>query len=152
MALKNCRECNKKVSTEAASCPSCGAPHPTLEKSTQSSKPSEGTVMYTFSGTPAVITKSPSYGESLIGAFWGGYVGGNIVGKLLLFWIKTGLLFKIIFGAVILWNIFMIYLVFELADEYKASAIHEGKSYGWATTAKIAIVLLTLSAIGNSLR
>ena len=32
MALKNCRECGKKVSTEAASCPSCGAPNSTLKK------------------------------------------------------------------------------------------------------------------------
>ena len=29
MALKPCRECGKKVSTEAQSCPNCGAPHPT---------------------------------------------------------------------------------------------------------------------------
>ena len=74
-----------------------------------------------------------------------------MVGNLLLFWIKTGFLFKIIFGAVILWNIVIIYHVFDMADEYKASAIHEGKSYGWANAAKIAVVLLTLSAIGNSL-
>ena len=151
MALKNCRECGKKVSTEAASCPSCGAPNPTLEKSTQPSKPSDGTVMYTFSGKPAAITKSPSYENTLAGTFWLLYVGGNVVGKLLLFW-TTDITFKIIFGAVILWNIFMIYCVFDFADEYKASAIHEGKSYGWANAAKIAIVLLTLSAIGNSLR
>ena len=32
MALKPCRECKKKVSTEAAACPSCGAPRPTLSK------------------------------------------------------------------------------------------------------------------------
>jgi len=29
MALKPCRECKKKVSTEAATCPSCGVPNPT---------------------------------------------------------------------------------------------------------------------------
>ena len=29
MALKPCRECKKKVSTEASNCPSCGAPDPT---------------------------------------------------------------------------------------------------------------------------
>ena len=29
MALKPCRECKKKVSTEATVCPSCGAPDPT---------------------------------------------------------------------------------------------------------------------------
>ena len=32
MALKPCRECNKKVSKEATSCPSCGVPNPTNKK------------------------------------------------------------------------------------------------------------------------
>ena len=32
MALKPCRECKKKVSTEAATCPSCGVPNPTQKK------------------------------------------------------------------------------------------------------------------------
>ena len=151
MALKNCRECGKKVSTEAASCPSCGAPNPTFKKSSQLSKSSEETVMYTFSGKPAPIHKLSLCQDGLRGMFWLFYVGGNIVGNLLLFWIKSGLLFNIIFGAVILWNIVIIYHIFNMADEYKAAAIHEGKSYGWANAAKIAVVLLTLSAIGNSL-
>ena len=34
MALKPCRECKKKVSTEAATCPSCGVPNPTQKKTT----------------------------------------------------------------------------------------------------------------------
>ena len=38
MALKPCRECKKKVSTEATACPSCGAPHPTA-KATEKSEP-----------------------------------------------------------------------------------------------------------------
>ena len=38
MALKPCRECKKKVSTEATSCPSCGAPHPTA-KATEKREP-----------------------------------------------------------------------------------------------------------------
>ena len=29
MALKPCRECKKKVSTEAKTCPNCGVPNPT---------------------------------------------------------------------------------------------------------------------------
>ena len=29
MALKPCRECKKKVSTEATTCPNCGVPNPT---------------------------------------------------------------------------------------------------------------------------
>src|SRR6056300_170486 len=30
MALKPCRECKKKGSTEAVTCPNCGVPNPTL--------------------------------------------------------------------------------------------------------------------------
>ena len=48
MTLKSCRECKKKVSTEAAACPSCGAPNPTSNKEV---------VMYTFFGGPAQILK-----------------------------------------------------------------------------------------------
>ena len=33
MALKPCRECKKKVSTEASTCPSCGVPNPTKKTS-----------------------------------------------------------------------------------------------------------------------
>ena len=36
MALKPCRECNKKVSTEALTCPNCGVPNPTLKTKTKS--------------------------------------------------------------------------------------------------------------------
>lgn len=31
MALKPCRECKKKVSTEASTCPNCGVPNPTIK-------------------------------------------------------------------------------------------------------------------------
>jgi hypothetical protein len=34
MALKPCRECKKKVSTEAVTCPNCGVPNPTQKKPT----------------------------------------------------------------------------------------------------------------------
>ena len=35
MALKPCRECKKKVSTEAQTCPNCGVPNPTIKKNTK---------------------------------------------------------------------------------------------------------------------
>ena len=35
MALKPCRECKKKVSTEALTCPNCGAPDPTVNLETK---------------------------------------------------------------------------------------------------------------------
>ena len=42
MALKPCRECKKKVSTEANVCPNCGVPDPTIKiiKETKSKSPS----------------------------------------------------------------------------------------------------------------
>ena len=36
MALKPCRECGKKVSMEALTCPNCGVPNPTLKTKTKS--------------------------------------------------------------------------------------------------------------------
>ena len=146
MALKPCRECKKKVSTEAKTCPSCGAPNPTLKKLP------EQTVMYFFSNKAAFINENiEKQMKDLILVFWGLYIGGNVVGNLLLFWIEKGLFFKIIFGVVIIWNLYCIFMVLETAQEYKATATHNGKTYGWATAAQIAVVLLTLSAIGNSL-
>ena len=37
MGLANCKECGKKISTNAKSCPNCGSPEPTekKEKSTE---------------------------------------------------------------------------------------------------------------------
>jgi len=140
MTLKSCRECKKKVSTEAAACPSCGAPNPTSNKEV---------VMYTFFGGPAQITTTYKWNLTL--CFWGLYIGGNVVENLLLLWIKKGLFFKIIFGGIILWNLAAILFVIEVANEYKASSIEKGEDYLWANVAKITVIVLTLSAIGNML-
>ena len=146
MTMSNCKECGKAVSTLAKTCPSCGAPNPTLKKLPKQ------TVMYFFSNKAAYINENiENQMKDLILVFWGLYVGGNVVGNLLLFWIEKGLFFKIIFGVVIIWNLICIYFVLEAAQEYKATAIHNEKTYGWATAAQIAVVFLTLSAIGNSL-
>ncbi len=42
MALKPCRECKKKVSTEASTCPSCGVPNPTKVVKVKKLKPDYG--------------------------------------------------------------------------------------------------------------
>ena len=42
MALKPCRECKKKVSTEASACPNCGVPNPTKVTKTKKLKPNYG--------------------------------------------------------------------------------------------------------------
>ncbi len=35
MAMSNCKECGKQVSTTAKTCPNCGAPKPTEKKKTE---------------------------------------------------------------------------------------------------------------------
>ena len=52
---------------------------------------------------------------------------------------------------IIAWNIFAIMGVFNAADIYKNQMIKAGQSYGYATAAKVAVVLLILSSIGNAL-
>ena len=49
------------------------------------------------------------------------------------------------------WNIFAIIGVFKAADIYKYEMIKIGHSYGYATAAKIAVVILILSAIGRAI-
>ena len=44
MALKPCRECKKKVSTEAATCPSCGVPNPTIKYSKRTTNKKEKSI------------------------------------------------------------------------------------------------------------
>ena len=51
----------------------------------------------------------------------------------------------------IIWSIFAIIAVFNSAAIYKAKKIKEGLEYPWATTAKIACIVLALSSIGNSI-
>jgi hypothetical protein len=179
MALKPCRECKKKVSTEATACPSCGAPNPTFDQSeitlqenfiskgiedfkrgfygndyvkknitTQTVKSSSKIVKpegkYFFNGT-----------ETLAITFWGYFIGGNAVFNLLLYLMGPnpsdgGVQVLLIFFGVV-WNILAVMGVFNSADIYKAEKIKIGQTYGIATAAKVATVVLILSRIGNAL-
>ena len=87
--------------------------------------------------------------------FWGYFLGGNAVFKI---WImllisnndsKEDISIFIIWN--IIWSIFAIIAVFNSAAIYKAKKIKEGLEYPWATTAKIACIVLALSSIGNSI-
>ena len=87
--------------------------------------------------------------------FWGYFFGGNAVFKI---WImllisnndsKEDISIFIIWN--IIWSIFAIIAVFNSAAIYKAKKIKEGLEYPWATTAKIACIVLALSSIGNSI-
>jgi hypothetical protein len=84
--------------------------------------------------------------------FWGFFVGGNILfnAATIIFadnstLIITNLIFFII------WNVLSVMGVFNAADIYKAEKIKQGLPYTPATAAKVAVVLLILSGIGNSI-
>ena len=51
----------------------------------------------------------------------------------------------------VIWNVLAVIGVFNSADVYKAEKIKINESYVWATVAKVATILLILSAIGNSI-
>ena len=68
MALSNCRECGKQVSTEASACPHCGVPQPTnqAQKATETAKPKGNTVPCKACKGEVSITasKCPHCGQS----------------------------------------------------------------------------------------
>ena len=51
----------------------------------------------------------------------------------------------------VIWNVLSVMGVFNAADIYKAEKMKQGLSYTPATVAKVAVVLLILSGIGNSI-
>jgi len=229
MALKPCRECKKKVSTEASTCPRCGVPNPTTKsikkdkrvniqygiqycshcgtelpsgppctnpigcpiaeispwkkKKTDSDNIRSERVKnkklaidkyYTdktkeaaekkiidkyFDGRSTDNNPSPKGDgfwngtEGLGKTFWLYFIGGNAVANLLaLLAVSEGLgMVMFVFVIFIVWNIFAIMGVFNAADIYKNEKIKSGQTYGYATAAKVAVVLLILSSIGNAL-
>ena len=51
----------------------------------------------------------------------------------------------------VIWNALSVMGVFNAANIYKAAKIKQGLPYTPATAAKVAVVLLILSGIGNSI-
>ena len=149
MALKPCRECKKKVSTEAAACPSCGAPRPTSKIS----------IIKKEKIPAAYFSKNHGYyfwqgSEGLAKTFWLYFVGGNIVGNIFLSIALRerleGLTYFVLLAAWA-WAIFCIIGVFKAADIVKAKKIKAGETYGYSTAARVAVVLLTLSGFGRTM-
>ena len=61
MALASCKECGKKVSTSAKTCPSCGIPSPTKKKENSE----------THLGIKKGSTEGNAIGVIIMVAFWG---------------------------------------------------------------------------------
>ena len=182
MALKPCRECKKKVSTEATTCPNCGVPNPTrFEKYYQipdedsfsaekrvnaerkkaidkyyGRKSSSGSDKY-FEKKSSSVSDKKNHGfwngtEGLATTFWLYFVVANMfLNFISLIAMESEELIIFVFIVWIGWNIFAVMGVFNAADNYKAEKIKKGETYGYATAAKVAVVLLILSGIGNAI-
>ena len=175
MALKPCRECKKKVSTQAATCPNCGAPKPTLSEIPSNDDVlskgvktiSEGVENFKkgFYGKDYVEPKKKTSsndgnifgfwggGEGLAKTFWLYFIGGNMFITILMLLAASEGKGMVMFVQIvrIIWMIFATIGVFNAADIYKNEKIKLGQSYGYATAAKIFTVVIILSAIGNAL-
>jgi hypothetical protein len=84
--------------------------------------------------------------------FWGFFVGGNILfnAATIIFSDNPALIIiNLIFFVI--WNVLSVMGVFNAADIYKAKKMKQGLSYTSATAAKVAVVILILSGIGNSI-
>ena len=84
--------------------------------------------------------------------FWGFFVGGNILfntATIIFVDSPTLIIMNLIFFVV--WNVLAVMGVFNAADIYKAEKMRRGLPYTPATAAKVAVVLLILSGIGNSI-
>jgi hypothetical protein len=86
-------------------------------------------------------------------SFWGIFIFGNICLNILtLLLISNETIVLLIYIASIIWNILAVIGVFNSANIYKAKKIKINESYVWATVAKVATILLVLSALGNSIK
>ena len=178
MALKPCRECKKKVSTEATTCPKCGVPNPTrIEKYYQipdddpsyqrpvrdpdagekriNAERKKAVDKYYGKKSSSASNKSYSFWngtEGLATTFWLYFVVVNMfLNFISLIAMESEGLIIFVFIVWIGWNIFAVMGVFNAADNYKAEKIKIGETYGYATAAKVAVVLLILSGIGNAI-
>ena len=84
--------------------------------------------------------------------FWGFFVGGNILfNAATIIFVDNPTLIMMNLILFVLWNVLAVMGVFNAADIYKAEKMKQGLPYTAATIAKVAVVLLILSAIGNNI-
>lgn len=84
--------------------------------------------------------------------FWGFFVGGNILlNTLTMIFADNPTLIMINLIFFIIWNLLSVMGVFNAANIYKAEKIRKRSPYIAASIAKVAVVLLILSAVGNNI-
>ena len=84
--------------------------------------------------------------------FWGFFVGGNILfNAATIIFADNPTLIMMNLILFVLWNVLAVMGVFNAADIYKSEKMKQGLPYTAATVAKVLVVLLILSAIGNNI-
>ena len=161
MALKPCRECKKKVSTEAVTCPSCGVPNPTdgtlilKEKTIKETTTKKTTKRISNSNNKSSgFIKSFWDGEwSLLQSFWGyGVVGSSVLSIPLIYAdINVDSLSE---GAA---TLILLYFVFFIAAYvwinvgiWRSATNYAKKKSIWGGVAKVLVVLSVLNSIAQT--
>jgi hypothetical protein len=163
MALKPCRECKKKVSTEASTCPNCGVPNPTQKKPTvkpweTDKKPkvtAENTIEKKHSKNSSGFIKSFWNGESsLAQSFWGYGVIGNIIAAIPLVYAQenvnkmndsTATFFLIYFAFFVAFFVWVNVGIWNSASNYT-----KVKQNMWGSVVKVVVILSVINAISQS--
>ena len=161
MALKPCRECKKKVSTEASVCPSCGVPNPTdgtlilKEKTIKETTTKKTTKRISNSNNKSSgFIKSFWDGEwSLLQSFWGyGVVGSSVLSIPLIYAdINVDSLSEGAATLILLYFVFFIVAYVWINVGIWRSATNYAKKISiWGGVAKVLVVLSVLNSIAQT--
>tara|TARA_B100000795_G_scaffold25204_1_gene16813 strand:+ start:79 stop:570 length:492 start_codon:yes stop_codon:yes gene_type:complete len=162
MALKPCRECNKKVSTEASVCPSCGVPNPTdgtlilKEKTIKETETKKTSKRISNSNKESSgLIKSFWDGEYSLGqSFWGYGVLLNAVLTIPLFYANINV-DNMSDGSA---TFFIFYFFFYIAAYiwinvgiWRSATYYAKKKSTWGGIAKAVVVLSVLNSIAQTI-
>ena len=162
MALKTCRECKKKVSTEAVTCPNCGVPNPTSKITRKTT--SEPTFNYKFGKVEVskekvirdTVSRSKSTKEEITSwekfmdgkldlktAFWGyGFFGSIVIGVVCGFLAEAvGSVFILVY---IITVVVLIIGLWQCASNYKKQMTQKKESELWGVLTHIYCVVAAL--------
>ena len=160
MALKSCKECNKKVSTEASVCPSCGVPNPTdgtlilkekTIKETETKKTSKR--ISNLNKESSGLIKTFWDGEYSLGqSFWGYGVLLNTVLSLPLIYVDMNV-DSLSEGSA---TFFLLYFVFFIVafvwinvGIWRSATNYAKKKSIWGGVAKVLVILSVLNSIAQ---
>ena len=148
MALKPCRECRKKVSTEAVTCPSCGVPNPTKpwkadDEYRKSLTSSSSSSKKTTSSKDTSWERFMDGNLDLKTAFWGyGFFGSIVVGVVCGFLAEAFSPFFILVYAIAM--VVIIIGLWQCASSYKKQMAQKKASELWGILTQAYCVLAAL--------